>query len=265
MIDYIRKMLMDKTEDAPSGGAPASEVPLKVDAPKEEDHRTQFYKDESEKASAKESTGDKSKEVDPKKEDPAKEPEKVATPATGYDKEPEKVEEEPKKEEVPPVAATDLEKKLEGLNPYMKERTQKQLAKYGLEGKKVDDLIADAKFEQQTMLELQKKQQGEFEKAAKTQKLSWYKELKEDPDFGGKNFEVNTVRAEKVLDEYLPRTKKMLTEGKQMLPPYIMRDLAKLADRLYPEDKLVTGEPIPPKDSQESKETKNDPLSFYTN
>lgn len=90
-------------------------------------------------------------------------------------------------------------------------------------------------------------------------KTSWDKELRTHPTFGGDKFAHNVMRSEKVLSEFMPETKKMLTERSSMLPPYVMRDLAKLADHLYSTDRLIQGE------AGGVKETKKeiDPLDFY--
>jgi len=81
------------------------------------------------------------------------------------------------------------------------------------------------------------------DKIAET-RASWLTELKTDADFGGENFEANVDRAEKVLEEFLPNTKKALTGRGSMMPPYIMRDLLALYKTMNPTTKLITGDPI---------------------
>jgi hypothetical protein len=73
-------------------------------------------------------------------------------------------------------------------------------------------------------------------------KASWHKELKSDKTFGGEKFAQNLHNVDKVLTDFLGETKKQLTDSKSMLPPYVMRDLAKLADHLYKGTNLVQGE-----------------------
>lgn len=92
--------------------------------------------------------------------------------------------------------------------------------------------------QKQAQVEAEKQQQIEIAKL----KASWHEELSKDPNFGGEKFAHNLKRIDKVLSEFMSETKKVLTERKSMLPPYVMRDLAKLADHLYKTEKLVQGE-----------------------
>ena len=91
------------------------------------------------------------------------------------------------------------------------------------------------------------------------QRASWDKELRTDPAFGGKEFEHNLSRTEKVLSTLMPETKKALTESKTMLPPYVMRDLLKVYKHMYGTEKLVQGE----KKTVEKKPVERSPLDFY--
>ena len=84
---------------------------------------------------------------------------------------------------------------------------------------------------------------NERAEAIKDQRKAWKGELQADPEFGGENFDKNVDRVNKVLDKYMPDTKKILTERGTMLPPYIMRDFLKLDKVLNPTSKLPTGEP----------------------
>ena len=85
--------------------------------------------------------------------------------------------------------------------------------------------------------------------------------MKNDPALGGEKFEHNVMQAEKVLEEFMRATKTMLTERGSMLPPYVMRDLARLAEHLYAAPVFNSGEPPAP--PPEPKEENNDPLAFY--
>ena len=93
-------------------------------------------------------------------------------------------------------------------------------------------------------------------------KASWDKELRTDATFGGDKFAHNVAQVEKVLADFMPSTKKTLTERGSMLPPYVMRDLAKLAEKLYAAEKLVQGEAAVGEAVVEDKQ--DDHLSFYT-
>ncbi len=78
---------------------------------------------------------------------------------------------------------------------------------------------------------------------AKT-KATWHNELKTDKDFGGEageKFDKSLLKVEKVLKDFLPATKKALTEGGITLNPSVMKDLVKLADKLYGAEKFEQG------------------------
>jgi len=79
--------------------------------------------------------------------------------------------------------------------------------------------------------------------AIEKQRSEWFSELKNDPEFGGENFKLNVDRVEKVLENYFPNTKKVLTERGTMLPPYVMRDYLALWKQLNPATIVVNGEP----------------------
>lgn len=92
-------------------------------------------------------------------------------------------------------------------------------------------------------------------------KAGWHKELASDPNFGGDKFEKSLMKVEKVLADFMPSTKKELTARGSMLPPYVMRDLAKIADTLYSNDRLIVGESgSAPKDKEEKVSS---PLDYY--
>jgi hypothetical protein len=264
------KILMNKAGEGDAGGAPnppASETPPAnppANPPAEDDGLDELG---YEKRAPEKKEGDPPAEADDKKKAPAKEPTKVENPATGYGEEPPKVDDpppaDPNKKVDPPPEPTEIEKKLEGLNKAFADQVKKQITEIGLEGEKLDKFIAFKKQEQADAVAWQKANQEEADRQDKLRKASWHKELKEDPVFGGDKFLTNVTRGEKVLDEYLPELKKELTEAKQMLRPSVMRGLARLADMLYPDDKLVQGDPPPVDGGKNDKNEKNDPLAFY--
>lgn len=90
------------------------------------------------------------------------------------------------------------------------------------------------------------KAQADYEQQIKTEtaklKSDWYNELKNDKDFGGSNFDVNTKLVNKFVQEFMPNTKKVLTEKGGMLPPSTMRDFLSVAKRLFETEKVVTGD-----------------------
>ena len=171
---------------------------------------------------------------------------KVETPATGYvEKTPEekiaaeKLEAEKK---VTEVSKEDIDKALgdfpdkEGMSKFAVEQkiTKEQLEAY----------VALRKSQDATAIQ-------EYENTVKETRTTWHTELKNDADFGGENFDKNVDRVEKVLEKYLPNTKKILTERGSMLPPYIMRDLLSLSQTLNPTTDLVTGDPSKPVEKED--------------
>lgn len=173
----------------------------------------------------------------------------VEKPATGYGKKPEESS-IPKPTETPPVEgkkdevpATDEEKiklELAEVVKTLPESFDKELVtKFATENKFTkEQLEAYVKFAAEDVAA----KEAQHQELVKTTRAKWEKELKEDPDFGGENFDLNLDRAEKVLEKYLVNTKKELTERGSMLPPYIMRDLYALSKVLNPKAPLVVGE-----------------------
>lgn len=212
------------------------------------------------------------KEAEPKEEKPEKKEETEEEGdknATGYGEEPKKPEEpegdpdDKKKADADGKGEEDyglldtgdlLPEEVKEIREFAKER---KLSKHAV--KAIVDLkkkeVADLKaFEDKRKKELQQK--------AQQLRSEWFNELKNDPDFGGENFNKNVKKAEKVVDEHLPNVKKKLTESGNMLPPYIMRDLAKLADTLNGTERLARGGPVTPEKKEDESE-ENDPLAFY--
>lgn len=199
-------------------------------------------------------------EVKPDEEKPAPTDElPVEKKATGYGEE-EKPEEKPAEKTAEELAKekedeenkTDEEKAADKTAKEVKENIKKYIdelpdsvskeavAKFaeenGLNDKQVEAYVKLAKSDNDSLV-------AERENAVKEQRKAWKSELEGDADFGGENFVKNVDRVEKVLDKYMPDTKKVLTERGTMLPPYIMRDFLKLDKILNPTTKLTTGEP----------------------
>jgi hypothetical protein len=187
---------------------------------------------------------------------------KVEVKATGYAEPPPKIEEPPPapKVETPPVL-DEIDEMVKEL-PKEEAAKMKEFAKTHSVPKEILKAFAELR---KTEIKNAETYQANAEKEALLQeqrnRAAWHKELKDDPAFGGEKFDKNVSQTEKVLEEFLPQTKKMLTERKGILPPYLMRDLAKLADHLYATEKLVQGEP---KVETEEKTKEDDPLAFYT-
>jgi len=107
--------------------------------------------------------------------------------------------------------------------------------------------------------QFQKDQLEKQKKNLTNTRASWVKELKEHKDFGGDKFERNVAKVDKVLDELLPETSKALKDNKGVLPPNVMRDLAKVHDKIFGTEGLTTG-----KATAEVKPDEDDVLAFYS-
>jgi len=184
--------------------------------------------------------------------------EDLKDPVTGYGKEPPKV-----LPPEPPKVDLGYELEVKDLEPGMGQII-KDFAKKNNLTKEVAQAFVELK---KSELKSFKDQQIAFQKNQEdliTQtKASWDKELRDHPNFGGDNFSKSVLKVEKILSEHMPETKKILTEKGSMLPPYVMRDFAKLASHLYDSENLKSGDPHV--GDTENKETKeNNPLDFYS-
>ena len=282
MQNFIAKILMNKVTDGSGGGAPGDKTPpasppspetkqlpaAEPPAPKGEgDTHDDFGYPKAPKEPEVKKEGAAPKEgQDPPKDPAPKAPEDVKDPVTGYGKEP-VVDPAPKKDEPPPqpppegldARVKDLPKELQ--DEVKDDAAEIQKLKLAPEAEKaqIDRLVEKANKKLADAKSNFENAQREVQIRKQERNKGWFKELKEDPSFGGEKFDASVARSEKALAECLPRTKKMLTEGKEMVPPYLMRDLLDLHDRLNPEDKMVTGDPPAP----EKKDEENNPLDFY--
>jgi hypothetical protein len=251
-----------ETPKAPVVEPPKSEVtPPVVDAKGDSDDGVDQFGYEKTKA--------ESGKSEPVKESVKAEPEVIAE-ASGYEKEPEApAKEEPKVD--PPVAdkkAADAPKdEFEIAEPGDLVPEEVAQLKAFVKENKVPKEIAEALVKQRKAEVVQFKEMVEKQKKAREanelkQKREWYDELKNDPDFGKEKFDQNRKTVDKVLANFLPNLKKKLTDSKGMLPPYVMRDLAKLGKHLYSTESLVEGDP--PTKPDDNKGEKNNPLDFYS-
>lgn len=171
------------------------------------------------------------------------EDEKIEDPATGYGDEP----------IVPPPAVPPVVVPPAVIDPGyeidVKDLEQKEadfiktFAKENKLSKEAAQSFANLRrSEGLAVIEQNKKAQESFEREVKETRANWDKELRTDKNFGGERFSHNVLQVEKFMKDFLPETRKTLTERKSMLPPYVMRDLAKAAEAFYATDKLVRGE-----------------------
>lgn len=259
-------LLMSPEGDANAGAAPTTESkaaqqpPTPANPPQAETEGDQFD-DLGYKVTKPEATKDTETKGDKKPEQTETPPqsEEIKDPVSGYDKAP-----EPVKEETPPAAepvkeetAPTVEVNVDGLPESVATALKKTVTDMKLSKEAAEALVSIKKKEIENLNSLQKA----MEKEAADTKLKWYNELKSDPVFGGDKYAFNVNRVEKVLNEFMPDTKKVLTERKSMLPPYVMRGLAKIADHLYGTESLVQGGAKEP--SPDDKKV-DDVLSFYT-
>jgi len=211
-----------------------------------------------------EAKGDKKPEGkadDKSKQDSSAEPPKIEKPGTGYDKEPEKVEEVQKPEEKPAKIELGFELDLKGLNDDNAKWVQEFAKENELTQAQAQKLAGKRKAEQDEAAAYVEEQKKQAETSRKQIRAAWHKELKEDKTFGGENFVKNVARVEQVLEQHMPLTKKDLTERGAMLPPTVMRDLLGLWESLYGGKSVVQGDP--PGAGKDKEQKNEDPLDFY--
>ena len=185
--------------------------------------------------------------------------EDVKDPATGYGKEPPKPPEIiPPKIKLPEINL-EYELEVKDLDPKIVQSV-KDFAKKNMLTKDMAQAFVELKRSEVESFKQQQIQQQEL--IAKT-KSDWDKELRDHPTFGGDNFAKSVMKVEKVLLDHMPETKKFLTEKGSMLPPYVMRDFAKLADHLFGTENLKTGDPHAG-DPEDKDKKENNPLDFYS-
>lgn len=173
------------------------------------------------------------------KEDDPKTPEAKPAEKTAEELAQEKKDEENKtdEEKAAELVQVNIKKSIEALPESVNKDVVSKFAEdNGLTDVQVEAYVKLAQADHDSLVVAQAE-------AVKKQRSDWKGELQGDPEFGGENFDKNVDRVNKVLDKYMPDTKKILTERGTMLPPYIMRDFLKLDSVLNPKTKLPVGEP----------------------
>jgi hypothetical protein len=175
---------------------------------------------------------------------PAKTPEELAAEeAAKKEKDKNKTPEELAAEEAAKKLETDLAEAVKDLDP--KAYDQEGIKKFAKENKLTPDQVkAYVKMVKDNDANALVAEQNRI----KEQRTAWNNELKSDPEFGGANFDTSLDKVEKLMEKYMPDTKKVLTEKGGMLPPYFMRDFLRLAKAMNPTTKFVGGNPPPPKE-----------------
>ncbi len=261
MLNSLIRKLNKVDEGDPGGETPPDETkpPAAADEPGAEaggDNLDEFGYEKPAKAE-----GEKPPADDKKKATEQKAPEKVEKPVTGYGDEPPAVD--------APTVPKPPEKPEEPheLDPHVKELPKEEALKVKEFAKtnalSVDQVKAYAELRKGELVEvatLQARLEEDSKIALQQRRAEWHKELKSDPDFGGENYDKNRTMVERLIEDFMPSTKKVLTEKGGMLPPNFMRDLAKLGEKVYGTEKLVHGDP---KVEVKVDDKKNDPLDFY--
>lgn len=202
--------------------------------------------------------------AEPKEEEADKEvvDDEVKETVTGYDeKEEDKPDEDKTKEDDKPKDdnATEFKVKDKGeMLDFEVETLEAFVKENSIAPEVAEKLVEYKRQEAKRFKESALEQNKEAEKQETEKKKSWVKELKDDAEFGGDKFAGNIKQVDKIIDELMPNLKKVLTESKVMLPPYVMKDLAKVAKKFYSGDKFVSGDP-----KTKEKDESDNPLDFY--
>lgn len=267
---FLREEL--KENGAGGGGAPANPTEPKaepISQPAAATPATQAegdqYDDFGYKITAAK-PGDPPKETkqDPEPEPVATVPEEIKDPATGYSVEPKAVVvDPPAKVDPPPVdpnAPKELVIKAEGLPEPELGKVKEFAKKHSLSQEAAQGLADLALADHKTTATNQAQAAERFKREVAAEKVKWYNELKADPDFGGTNFQHNVHQVEKLVAEFMPHTKNILTKNGGVLPPYVMRDFAKVAERLYSTERMPQGGPPQPPKAEPGPKTEDDGL-----
>lgn len=201
----------------------------------------------------KEETPPAEAKADDKPEDKKEESQEKVEDVSGYGDE-EKPEEKPEEKKETPEQEAEVEKKKKEISETLKdlgaEFDKEKISAFALENNMTKEQVAAyAKFAAKEAADLK----AAAEAARIKQRNEWKQDLQKDPTFGGANFDANVARINKFLEKNLPETKKMLTEKKGMLPPYIMKDLLGLVKAMNPTNKFSTGgEPPAPEEKEDN-------------
>lgn len=186
--------------------------------------------------------------------------------ATGYETDPNKKVDDPPpaaapKVDDPPVVPDEMDKALDGLPKDELKKIKDFATKNKITTEQAKEFAALRRTEIKESQEAFDKSVKDLEAAKLKTRKDWETELKTDPDFGGEKFAKNVQQVDKVLTDFFPGLKKSLTERKAIMPPYLMRDMAKLAAKLYDSPALVDGQiPVP---KEEEKTPLDEALDYY--
>jgi hypothetical protein len=202
-------------------------------------------------------TDDKPADDKPADDKPADDKKSDEKSVTGYG------DDKPADDKKPDEKPTD-DKPADDKKPDEKPTEEKEIAELLGAAKDVVnvDLIKDfalknkmTKEQVKAYVELVKSENEQAVKQAENEKIklreSWHKELVDDKEFGVE-FKKNLHKVDQLLEKHMPDTKKLLTERRGMLPPYIMKDLLRLSKVLNPNTTFEAGDPSTPKEKDKN-------------
>lgn len=144
--------------------------------------------------------------------------------------------------EVPKPGEFKLEVDMKDLSEADQKSLSSIMEKHKLPKDAQESLVAMKKSELSQAAQQKAEQEKQFQAQIQKTKTDWFNELKNDKDFGGANFDANVKLVNKFVTDFMPNTKKMLTEKGGMLPPSTMRDFHSVAKKLYETESFVQGD-----------------------
>lgn len=273
MLKFNWIKLAEVGENGEGGGPPKEETPpatppSNTPPPKEEGSNLDefgYEKPPETKPPGEEGkdSSEKGKEADASKQKEATDKDS----SSGYGKEP------PKEDEIvdPPATLPPAKDETLGFELDVKDLTKTEIEKitkfakdHKLSKEAAQAFVEMKKIEAATAKAADEAMEKQIKVTVAKQKADWHKELSQDPVFGGDKFDHNVKQVDKLMNDFMGNTKKVLTERKSMLPPYVMRDLSKLAEKLYESEKLIHGDGAASSGEKEKTAEKEfDHLSFY--
>lgn len=147
----------------------------------------------------------------------------------------------------PPPPATPpevhkVEANLEGLADITKKELSDFIQKYKIPKEAQQAFIDQRKSEIVQASRTKTEQETAVKNETARLRSTWFNELKADKEFGGNNFDANVKAVNKLLTDFFPSVKNMLTEKQGMLPPSVMKEYHNVAKKLYETESFVQGD-----------------------
>ena len=86
-------------------------------------------------------------------------------------------------------------------------------------------------------------QRGDLQRQITEQRQVWFDEMRADKEFGGENFDNSMTKVNQVLKDYGQELTKQLDESKAMLPPYVVKMVARIGQTMYGNKPMIQGQP----------------------